>query len=137
MGSNPFLDDVSAAPPDGVVTGDLPEQKYPAANPGALRNPIHASANEPLPPKRSMNTLLGRPTTFVFLFGLLVRLALMHAHPAIFRGDTALRLANRDRILLAYQLPLLLFAIAVRDPCHAPRGAGASSAGARSAHGPR
>ncbi len=43
----------------------------------------------------------------VFTFALTVRLWLIHAYPAIFGGDTVLRLANSDRILLAYQLPLL------------------------------
>jgi hypothetical protein len=43
----------------------------------------------------------------VFIFGLLVRIVLIHLHPIIFGGDTVLRLANRDQILLSYQLPLL------------------------------
>jgi hypothetical protein len=43
----------------------------------------------------------------VFAFGLLVRIALIHWHPIIFGGDTVLRLANRDHILLSYQLPAL------------------------------
>lgn len=43
----------------------------------------------------------------VFAAGLGVRLWLIHAFPIVFGGDTILRLANRDRILLAYQLPLL------------------------------
>jgi hypothetical protein len=47
----------------------------------------------------------------VFVFALAVRLVLIHIHPEIFGGDTVLRLANRDRILLAYQLPLLQGAI--------------------------
>jgi hypothetical protein len=37
MGPNPFLDDFSAAPPEWVLTADLPEQEYPAANLDALR----------------------------------------------------------------------------------------------------
>ena len=32
---------------------------------------------------------------------------MIHIYPPIFGGDTVLRLANRDKILLAYQLPLL------------------------------
>ena len=43
----------------------------------------------------------------VFLLGLLVRIALIHVHPAIYGGDTVARIMNADRILLAYQLPLL------------------------------
>jgi len=48
-----------------------------------------------------------RAGTAVFLFGLLARLALIHWHPIIYGGDTVLRLANRDHILLSYQLPAL------------------------------
>ena len=44
---------------------------------------------------------------FVFLLGLGVRLWLIHAYPVVFGGDSIMRLANHDRILLAYQLPLL------------------------------
>ena len=44
---------------------------------------------------------------FVFLLGLGVRLWFIHAYPVIFGGDSIMRLANHDRILLAYQLPLL------------------------------
>jgi hypothetical protein len=43
----------------------------------------------------------------IFLSALLVRLVLIHMHPPIFGGDTVLRLANRDKVFLAYQLPLL------------------------------
>ncbi len=43
----------------------------------------------------------------LFASGLLVRIWLIHAYPVIFGGDSIVRLANRDRILLAYQLPLL------------------------------
>jgi hypothetical protein len=50
-------------------------------------------------------------TLLVFAFALAVRVWLIHAHPAIFGGDTVMRLANRDRIQLAYQLPLLQTAI--------------------------
>jgi len=38
MGPNPFLDDLSASPPDWVLIADLPEQEYPAGNLDALRN---------------------------------------------------------------------------------------------------
>lgn len=43
----------------------------------------------------------------VLLAGLLVRIAFIHMHPAIYGGDAVARLMNADRILLAYQLPLL------------------------------
>jgi len=43
----------------------------------------------------------------VFLLGLLIRIAFIHVHPAIYGGDTLARIMNADRILLAYQLPLL------------------------------
>ena len=43
----------------------------------------------------------------VFTAGLAVRLWLIHAYPIVFGGDTILRLANRDHVLLSYQLPLL------------------------------
>jgi len=43
----------------------------------------------------------------VFLIGLLVRIAFIHLHPAIYGGDTLVRIMNADRVLLAYQLPLL------------------------------
>lgn len=43
----------------------------------------------------------------VFLLGLLVRIAFIHLHPAIYGGDTLVRIMNADRVLLAYQLPLL------------------------------
>jgi len=43
----------------------------------------------------------------VFLLGLLVRIALIHVHPAIYGGDAVARIMNADRVLLAYQLPLL------------------------------
>src|SRR6476659_9352175 len=43
----------------------------------------------------------------VFISGLLLRLWLLHAYSIVFGGDTVLRLANRDHILLAYQLPML------------------------------
>jgi hypothetical protein len=47
------------------------------------------------------------PAIAIFATGLLVRIFLIHIHPIVFGGDTILRLANRDRIVLAYQLPLL------------------------------
>src|SRR6476661_3414757 len=43
----------------------------------------------------------------VLVVGLLVRIAFIHVHPAIYGGDTLARIMNADRILLAYQLPLL------------------------------
>jgi hypothetical protein len=43
----------------------------------------------------------------VFVLGLLVRIAFIHLHPAIYGGDTLVRIMNADRVLLAYQLPLL------------------------------
>ena len=43
----------------------------------------------------------------IFLVGLLVRIAFIHLHPAIYGGDTLVRIMNPDRVLLAYQLPLL------------------------------
>jgi hypothetical protein len=47
----------------------------------------------------------------VFFAGLGVRLWLIHAFPVIFGGDSVVRLANHDRILLSYQLPLLQAAV--------------------------
>jgi hypothetical protein len=43
----------------------------------------------------------------VFFLGFVVRIAFVHVHPAIYGGDTLARIMNADRILLAYQLPLL------------------------------
>jgi hypothetical protein len=43
----------------------------------------------------------------VFCAGLGARLWLIHSFPVIFGGDSIVRLANKDRILLSYQLPLL------------------------------
>ena len=43
----------------------------------------------------------------IFVVGLLVRVAFIHLHPAIYGGDTLVRIMNPDRVLLAYQLPLL------------------------------
>jgi len=56
-----------------------------------------------------MNPRLDAPA--VFLVGLAVRLVFIHLHPIIFGGDTVLRLANKDHVLLAYQLPVLQAAI--------------------------
>lgn len=47
----------------------------------------------------------------VFCVGLVVRLGLIHSFPVIFGGDSIVRLANKDRILLSYQLPLLQAAV--------------------------
>jgi hypothetical protein len=43
----------------------------------------------------------------VFFLGFVVRIAFVHVHPAIYGVDTLARIMNADRILLAYQLPLL------------------------------
>jgi hypothetical protein len=43
----------------------------------------------------------------VFVAGLLLRVWFIHAYPIVFGGDSILRLANRNHILLSYQLPLL------------------------------
>lgn len=45
--------------------------------------------------------------SIVFLAGLAIRLALIHAYPLIYGVDGVARLVNNDRILLAHQLPLL------------------------------
>ena len=52
-----------------------------------------------------------RHAAALFVFAVLVRAALIHWHPAVFGGDTVLRLANRDKVLLSYQLPALQAAI--------------------------
>jgi hypothetical protein len=49
--------------------------------------------------------------TIVLALGLLIRLWLIHAFPVIFGGDSVVRLANRDKILISYQLPALQAAI--------------------------
>ena len=59
---------------------------------------------EPLDPAGGFQPYHG---VFVFLLDLGVRLWLIHAYPVVFGGDSIMRLANHDRILLAYQLPLL------------------------------
>src|SRR5262245_50460235 len=46
------------------------------------------------------------PLVFL-LVGLLVRIAFIYLHPAIYGGDSVARLMHADRVLLAYQLPLL------------------------------
>ncbi|HEY3130042.1 MAG TPA: hypothetical protein VGL91_11325 [Acidobacteriota bacterium] len=52
-----------------------------------------------------------RAALAIFIGGLLVRLWLVWLSPAIYGGDTILRLVHRDRILLAYQMPLFQFLI--------------------------
>ncbi len=52
-----------------------------------------------------------KPAWLVFVAAFSVRVFFLHWFPAIFGGDTILRLANRDRILMAYQLPALQAAI--------------------------
>jgi Dolichyl-phosphate-mannose-protein mannosyltransferase len=47
----------------------------------------------------------------VFCVGLGARLWLIHSFPVIFGGDSIVRLANREHILLSYQLPLLQAAV--------------------------
>ena len=51
--------------------------------------------------------------TFVVVFGFAVRLWLILEFPIIFGGDSMVRLANRNHILLSYQLPLLQLCIYV------------------------
>lgn len=43
----------------------------------------------------------------LFLLGLTVRLVFIHLHPAIYGGDSVMRMMNTDKVLIAYQLPLL------------------------------
>lgn len=57
----------------------------------------------------------------VFLLGLSVRVAFIHSEPAIYGGDPLVRIMNADRVVLAYQLPLLQLLIYLvnlisRDP---------------------
>ncbi len=52
-----------------------------------------------------------RDATLLFVAAMALRVAFIHLHPVVFGGDTILRLANRDRVLLAYQLPALQAAI--------------------------
>jgi hypothetical protein len=48
-----------------------------------------------------------KDSALLFTLGLAIRVVLIHLHPIVFGGDTILRLVNRDRILMSYQLPLL------------------------------
>jgi hypothetical protein len=48
-----------------------------------------------------------RNIALLFLLGLIVRLVFIHLHPAIYGGDSVMRMMNTDKILIAYQLPLL------------------------------
>ena len=48
---------------------------------------------------------------WVFLFGLLVRLWLITSHPSMYGGDSVLRMVHTDKIVIAYNLPLLQFLI--------------------------
>src|SRR5437763_5614279 len=43
----------------------------------------------------------------VLLLGMIIRVCLILRWPIIFGGDTILRMANRDHVLLSYQLPAL------------------------------
>ena len=43
----------------------------------------------------------------IFVLGFLIRVALIVAYPALYGGDTVLRLVNHHRILMSHQLPLL------------------------------
>src|SRR4051794_12316127 len=43
----------------------------------------------------------------IFVLGVLIRAALIVAYPALYGGDTVLRLVNHHRILMSHQLPLL------------------------------
>lgn len=55
-----------------------------------------------------------RNVGIVVAFAVAVRVALIALHPAVFGGDSVVRLANADRVLLSYNLPLLqalLFAV--------------------------
>ena len=47
----------------------------------------------------------GAQALAIFLLGLVVRLWLIAAYPALYGGDTVLHLRNHDRLLLSYQLP--------------------------------
>lgn len=47
----------------------------------------------------------------IFATAFLIRVTFIHLYPMIFGGDSVLRLANRDHVLLGYQLPLLQAAI--------------------------
>ncbi len=47
----------------------------------------------------------GRAAVLVFVAALSLRLALIFAYPALFGGDSIVRLANADKLFLSYQLP--------------------------------
>ncbi|HHT9125780.1 MAG TPA: ArnT family glycosyltransferase [Candidatus Brocadiia bacterium] len=49
--------------------------------------------------------------SWVFLFGLLVRLWLIISYPAMYGGDPIVRLVHTDKIIIGYNLPLLQFLI--------------------------
>jgi hypothetical protein len=48
-----------------------------------------------------------RGIVLLFLLGLIVRLAFIHLYPAVYGGDSVMRMMHTDKILIAYQLPLL------------------------------
>jgi len=58
---------------------------------------------------RSLSTSLSHrlELSAIFILGLLIRITFIYLHPPIYGGDTLVRVMNADRILLAYQLPLL------------------------------
>ena len=82
------------------------ETYHHADFPPTMSSPAPAAAvsPEPIDATRGFQRYHG---VFVFLLGLGVRLWFIHAYPVVFGGDSIMRLANHDRILLAYQLPLL------------------------------
>lgn len=60
-----------------------------------------------------MTRLRDRPALLAALAAIGLRAALIAAYPALFGGDSVVRLANADRVLLSYQLPALQAAIHV------------------------
>ncbi|MGH9675268.1 MAG: glycosyltransferase family 39 protein [Bryobacteraceae bacterium] len=52
-----------------------------------------------------------REPLLLFAAALAVRVAFIHLHPIVFGGDSILRLANSEHILLSYNLPVLQAAI--------------------------
>ena len=54
-----------------------------------------------------MSAPLAHPAWLAAAGAIALRLGLMAAHPALFGGDSVVRLANADRIALSYQLPAL------------------------------
>jgi hypothetical protein len=54
-----------------------------------------------------MSWLRQRPAWAAALAALALRLALMAGYPALFGGDSVVRLANADKVFLSYQLPAL------------------------------